>query len=315
MLVSEGLPMRPRWLWLISLVLWRSGWCAAEPTLGDTLRALAAGGDCPAQVRLGSLDAGWSRLLVSPPSDLDVAVDLMAASRLAPGVRLTPADLPMVVYTQGQTVRLGGESFLVCYRAPVVRLAELAPAAGQVEAGAGLPELADPPPLTADTQLSRILFNVRKLVLRAEAAPFDLARALTEPDPLLQALREARRQAVKTLETQNLQRLMAALKAYVAAHQGLMPPNADDAEVAKALGPYCGGKLPTNPVTHQPYRFNHLLAGHRMDFIREPAIMVAFYESAPEPDGTRGVVFLDGHGVRLNPLDWAEAKADSGLTE
>jgi prepilin-type processing-associated H-X9-DG protein len=41
--------------------------------------------------------------------------------------------------------------------------------------------------------------------------------------------------------------------------------------------------------------------------------MVVFYEPNPAADGTRGVVYLDGHVSRVKAEDWARVKKQSKI--
>jgi prepilin-type processing-associated H-X9-DG protein len=45
----------------------------------------------------------------------------------------------------------------------------------------------------------------------------------------------------------------------------------------------------------------------------ELAQVVAFYEASPAPDGTRAVLFLDGHVQVIPETEWPRLKRASGL--
>jgi prepilin-type processing-associated H-X9-DG protein len=52
---------------------------------------------------------------------------------------------------------------------------------------------------------------------------------------------------------------------------------------------------------------------HRAEIPGAPAQVVAFYEASPAPDGTRAVLFLDGHVGVIRETEWPGLKRASKI--
>jgi prepilin-type processing-associated H-X9-DG protein len=111
----------------------------------------------------------------------------------------------------------------------------------------------------------------------------------------------------------------------------------DAATVKRLLLPYVRGNeaVFADPQTHEPYQPNPSLSGRRRSFVvvsrrdsqgkparprRSPseipgpaAQVVAFYEATPAPDGTRAVLFLDGHVQVIPEAQWPRLKRASKI--
>lgn len=89
---------------------------------------------------------------------------------------------------------------------------------------------------------------------------------------------------------------------------------ADASNVQQALYPYLKTvKIFANPVTGEIYRSNSKLSGRStFDFKdRAPIVIITFYETSPADDGTRAVLYLDGHVIRERETDWPRILAAS----
>jgi hypothetical protein len=120
--------------------------------------------------------------------------------------------------------------------------------------------------------------------------------------------------ALNAASQSNLKRLGGALLAYAKANNGLLPPMGTPAQ-AKAALTSLAGSVPiwVRADTGEAYRPNPMLSGRKMAHISNPDEFVAFYEVNTAPDGTRGVVFLDGTAKRLTSADWPRYKKASKL--
>ena len=86
------------------------------------------------------------------------------------------------------------------------------------------------------------------------------------------------------------------------------------AQAKAALSPYTKNLTVWNRAdTGEAYLPNPMLSGRKPAHISNPDEFIAFYEANPTPDGTRGVVFLDGSVKRVPQSDWARAKQASKL--
>ena len=135
----------------------------------------------------------------------------------------------------------------------------------------------------------------------------------------------------------HLERLGIALQMYAQDYDETLPPMQTPAAVKKALYLYVrkNDVVFLDPRTSQPYEPNPSLSGKAVGTVGRyvrPAggkqaryILViktqiprrsetiGLYEPIPAPDGTRGVLFLDGHVARVSEAEWKRLKKASGI--
>ena len=66
-----------------------------------------------------------------------------------------------------------------------------------------------------------------------------------------------------------------------------------------------------HPESKEPYQPNPVLSGKRLLDISKPEQTVVFYEASAATDGTRGVLYLDGHVERVAEVVWPRLKQAS----
>ncbi len=135
-----------------------------------------------------------------------------------------------------------------------------------------------------------------------------------------------------------LKQIGLALLMYAQDYDEMLPPMQNAATVKRALLPYVRGNeaVFADPLTHQPYQPNPSLSGrrrmsfsvgggrdsrgkripprsYRADIPGPAAQVVAFYEASPAPDGTRAVLFLDGHVQVIPEAEWPRLKRASKI--
>jgi prepilin-type processing-associated H-X9-DG protein len=134
-----------------------------------------------------------------------------------------------------------------------------------------------------------------------------------------------------------LKQIGLALLMYAQDYDEMLPPMQNAATVKRALSPYVRGNeaVFADPLTHEPYQPNPGLSGRRRSLVvtsgrdsqgkptrprRHPseipapaAQVVAFYEASPAPDGTRAVLFLDGHVQVIPEAEWPRLKRASRI--
>jgi hypothetical protein len=116
-----------------------------------------------------------------------------------------------------------------------------------------------------------------------------------------------REQAASRTSVNRLRQLGDALGRYWRDSSEVFPPMRSAAVARKALLPYVnhgGGFL--QPETKQPYQPNPALSHVHLANIAEPWRTAAFYETCTAADGTRGVLFSDGHARRIPELEWRQ---------
>lgn len=133
-----------------------------------------------------------------------------------------------------------------------------------------------------------------------------------------------------------LKQLGLALQMYAQDYDEVLPPMKSPAAVKKVLYPYVrkNDAVFLDPRTTEPYQPNASLSGKRIAWvtlsvrrsghrrptqiklpadITRPGEMVAFYELTPAADGTRNVLFVDGHVKRYPEVEWQRLKRSSHI--
>jgi prepilin-type processing-associated H-X9-DG protein len=96
-----------------------------------------------------------------------------------------------------------------------------------------------------------------------------------------------------------------ALSMYVQDNDERFPPMKVVTETQSVLLPYLRSQdMLFCTVTGQPYFPNPQLHLKRLRDILQPADTPTFYEALLHPDGTRGMVFVDGHVKLILPSQW-----------
>ena len=262
---------------------------AARPVPGDFAAALS-GTSRPLSLTLKDLDGSWRSFTLSGgTSDPSGQLGLYVAV-LTGGTQNT-------YYTKGETVTLGGEVYLVTYHQKnTIDYIALLKGSGD-----------EPPPapkLTPDTALSLSLLNLRLAGSLNDIQAFSLQAALNPPPPPAPDPKQA--------TVSDMKQLGLAFLQYTQDYDEKLPP-LKTAEIAKtALYPYAkSDSVFEQPQTHALFQPNTSLSGRSLATFNSPSTMVVYYEAAPEDDGLRAVLFLDGHVKRLADADWQRVKSAS----
>ena len=263
----------------------------------EEIKEVLKGKVAPLTLQLKDLNGDWWRLNVGSQSAENALMSFYAS--LAGGAAGGGGN-----YTQGETLKLGGETFLITYQveAKPVNYAQL------MRSG---PEPPKPEKLTPESKLTLALLNMRMTDSISGIKPFDLEQELKRSE---NAGVEVEEQEATTMSLSYLKNLALAVLMCVDDYDGVIPDIKTPETAKEQLKPYVGDeKILTNPVTKMPYQFNAILAGKKIAHISDPASMAVIYEDSPAPDGTRGVAFLDGHAKRINESDWPAIKKASKI--
>ena len=164
--------------------------------------------------------------------------------------------------------------------------------------------------VNADGQSPRALTTNRTLDMLSGGSMLLLPRLMAREWPP-----QARASWSPEVIAGHLKELGAALDAYARANGDRVPPMETPEAMQATLRPYV--KDPAvfvNPRTGKPYQPNRSLSGKRYDELDLPAPeLVALYEDSPAPNGSRAILYLDGHVDRVRESLWNEIKADSGI--
>jgi hypothetical protein len=272
----------------------QSGEGGGERRRGGDLEAALSGRPYPLTLKLRELTPEWRRFTLG--EDGGMAGYMQAMMSLYSGSGGTR------YYTRGQIATIGGESYMVVYRtqSKPVNFMQL------MQQG---PNAAPPAPekLTPETTLSLSLLNVRTTNSLNEIRPFNMEQEMAE-EPV------TGRTAGNITSESNLKQIGTALLMYVGDWDEVLPVMTDAAAAKKALFPYVKNEAVfVHPETKEPYRPNPVLSKKKIAHIQNPAAMIAFYESKPGVDGTRTVVFLDGHTERVPESDWPRLQRASKI--
>ena len=124
-----------------------------------------------------------------------------------------------------------------------------------------------------------------------------------------------RQNAWNAMSTSNLKQISLAWTMYADDWNDTFPNLSDAQSMKQVLAPYLGGseKPFLHPKTGQPYQPNSSLTYQKRKSPNASAYIVAVYEADPAQDGTRGVLFTDGHADRVNEPVWQKLKKTSNI--
>ncbi len=279
-----------------------------------TAREAFSGKMFPLTMKLKDLDGDWRVFSASDASSNQALANLFALSGGGTGLNSS--------FTKGDEVTLGSENFIVAYR-PKVKLPSMATLSSQ----ALDPHAFDSMKLTESSTLSLALINLRTMGAMSEIRPFDLKEFLaqseeasphevkTSPQEETSNVRSDRSaSSPTTLSSTNLRQIGDAVMMYAQDSDEVLPPMKSYAKFKEALKPYIKNeKAFINPVSQTPYVLNEILSQHKLAHLLKPVEMAVIYEAEPAPDGTRGVLFLDGHVLRADDAEWALIKKRSKI--
>lgn len=265
------------------------------------LGSLLAGIDYPLSLRLRQLDGSWRRLNISGQYEMGEWMQSYSS--------MFGSAFKDVLYTRGQMVTLGGEIYIVAYR-PQTKNKPLDFAA-MIRMGSN-PEAKPPAPekMTPDTLLSLSLLNLRTIGSLNNIRPFDFNAELelngkAAPEP-------SATRWDNTLADARLRQVGLALMMYVQDYDEVLPDMSSAATAKKLMLPYVKDEAVfQHPITKKPFKPNPALSKKKVAHIANPRAFLAFYEDPAAPDGTRGLLFLDGHIKRIQEKEWSQVARNS----
>lgn len=290
------------------------------------LQAALAGGATPLQIQASALDASWRRFRPNASLATDVSALLNAQTR-------NSETGPFQFVTRGETLSAGGETFLIAYRGQI-NLARMDDATRLSLQNSGQKmEAADGYARFLATQTLRLcLLGVRQIGDLSDIRAFDPAADVIQVEVLSAAKVEAlTAQAANERSVSNLKQVALGLVQYTQDWDDQLPPMRSAQSMAQIKAdsqlPYEAGGLATvqrvlfpyiksveifvHPTTREIYRPNLNLSGRPLGFLEAGEKIVTFYEASPAADGTRAVLYLDGHVKRERETDWAAIRAAS----
>jgi len=241
----------------------------------------------PLTLKVKDLDSTWRQLSISKVGGADLLSLFTAGARGA-------APTLDQYYTHGETTVIGGETYLVAYRY-ALKLSDLTRDNSNT-----------PPQITPETTLTLSLINVRQIASLDGIQPYVPVSAAQAQVQTSEASKQA--------SLSNLKQIGLGIAQYVQDYDEMYPPMQSTAIAKAAIYPYIKSEAVfQNPTTHEPYRPNTSLSHHSLAEIDNPSVFVVYTEDGPNPDGTRGVLFADGHAAFVSDAESRRLLAASHL--
>jgi hypothetical protein len=302
----------------LSLAIVTSILTYSQKCFAKDFQELISGKQAPLTRQLKDLDDSWRQVAISGQYEM---ADLMKS-----WTNLFAANLyDNLYYTQGKTVRVNDETYVVAYRLassaePLNLMSLLEGVMGSVSgvAGGDCEAIASPEKITPETKVTLSLLNLKTIGSLNNVRPFDLETDLALLEKTEKQAQEACEQAnLAAMDSQvesNLQSLGSALRSYAEQNEQQLPDMSDLETVKLALQEFVYDEsVFYHPETFEPYLVNSSLSGKNLAELDEGEEIVAFYEASPAADGTIGVVYTDGVCQRISAEDWEAVKETSKL--
>ena len=293
---------------------------AVNQTTSPIERALS-GRSVALSLQAGALDGQWRRFKPGASPEMDALMQMQGGR----GMMNAGAN---EFITRGDTLVAGGETYLIAYRA---KADPAAMAAALDRMRRHLPDDGSGPLETDDGFVRMRASDTLLLCLLNTRSMGDL-NDIRAFDPKIDIASDAQidradAAGANATSNSNLKQIGLGILQYSQDYDEILPPMRSAQSMAEIRRPYNARQLATvqqvlqpylrsteifaHPTTRQLYRPNLNLSGRGLAEIPEPARTVAFYEAAPAPDGTRAVLYLDGHVKREQETNWPQIRAAS----
>ena len=261
------------------------------------LKDLLSGKQVPLALKLKDLDGSWRRVRVST-SEAGGAV-LGMYSQLLGGTG------PGVYYTKGEVVLLAGETYVIAYQHLIKPINTM-----ELLRGGTPPE---PENLTPETPLSLALIQLRTAGTLSDIRPFNLDQELAEGAGVTSIVAAERDKGVNSSSVSNLKQIGLGLAMCADDHNGKLPDMSSPQSMKKALANFIRDeKVFVHPKTGKLYQPNPSMSGKEWQGTNTVDAALV-YEADPAQDGTRAVLFGDGHVERANETRWLDLKKTSNI--
>ena len=260
------------------------------------LKDLLDGKHVPLSLQLKDLDGSWRRVRVSP-SDAGATFGMYQ--------QLLTGAAGGVFYTKGESVLIAGETYVIAYQQPSKLVDTMSIFRG------GTP--AELPPVTPETRLTLTLIQLRTAGSLTDIRPFNMEEAIADQTSVHRVITGENDKFLNDLSANNLKQFGLGLAMSASDHNGKLPDLSDPQGTKKALTQYISNdKVFLHPKTGQPYRLNPSLSGKEYPGSNAVSIVVV-YEPVQAADGTRAVLYCDGHVARVTEANWQELKKISNI--
>ncbi|HEX8464855.1 MAG TPA: hypothetical protein VF627_09590, partial [Abditibacterium sp.] len=257
-----------------------------------SLDQLLSGRALPLSISPKDLNGDYRRMIVNDQSTMGNLQSMMVVAQT--GVEMN------LYFTKGETVAFGGETYLIAYR-PQVRIdPDLLNRHGHNDA----PKEAQK--LRPATKLALSLLNLRTVSSLNDIRPFDAKLDVETPQ-------EGEAATIATLD-----RLGRDFTTWIRTRgRGTFPALGAQVtpELMRAMYPQVHDRRQwQHPVSNQFFRPNPALSKLKLSTIRNSRTLIMFSEATPAPDGSRAVLFVDGHVERVPAARWTQLQAIKPVT-
>ncbi|HEX5324500.1 MAG TPA: hypothetical protein VFW40_11985 [Capsulimonadaceae bacterium] len=259
-----------------------------------------AGAAGPQTVQLKDLNNSWQVFQLSGGSQESVGGMAQFYALFLNGGRDTST-----YYSQGRTLTLAGETFLVAYHA------QTKPLDYSVLMRSSTPPA--PEPLTPDSKLSLCLLNIHSIGALNDIHSFDIDEVLSvnkTMQSMIETYDKGQQDAEKAAQVENnLRQLGLALMQFAQDHDSRFPPMKTAAAAKKALMRYARNEaIFTDPRSATAFMPNPRLSGKSLADIDQPASTPAFWDPKANDQGQIYVCFADGHVKAVSADEWNALK-------
>jgi prepilin-type processing-associated H-X9-DG protein len=249
---------------------------AQRATSAVTMEMVLSGKSIPQTLRVKDLDSTYRRFRFT-------SADVLFATQ-----RGATRDLS-IFFTKGQSVTFGGNEYLIAYR----------------------PEVERNPNMDNHGQMNLMLTKLRpadKLLLSLLSTQGFYGSSLTDIRPFDPEL-DMETQADRNQAVQQVLRQLGAGILNWKHNRGQERLPQWGKRVNDALRRQCypivhDKRLWEHPSTNEAFGLNAALANQRLPDITNRATLYMVYEFTPAADGTRAVLFADGHVERVDAARW-----------
>jgi hypothetical protein len=302
----------------LSLAMVTSVLIYSQKCLANEFQELILGNKAPLSRQLKDFDSSWRQVAISGQYEM---ADLMKSWTNL----ISPNIYNNTYYTQGKTVKVNDETYVVAYRLassgePLDLNSLLEGIMGSVSglAGGDCEAIASLGKITPETEVTLSLLNLKTIGSLNNIRPFDLETDLAMLEEAEEQAQEACEQAnLAAMDSQvesNLQSLGSALRSYAEQNDQHLPDMTDLEKVKLALQEFVYDEsIFYHPETFEAYLVNSSLSTRNLAELDQGEEIVAFYEASPAADGTIGVVYTNGFYQRIAAEEWDAVKETSNL--
>ena len=308
---------------------------AADNAATSPLQAALSSEKTPLTLKASELDMSWRRF---KPGAI-MGTDLKSVLSDLPDNQST---VSYSFVTHGETLNVGSETFLISYRGGFDFLGLDGQTQFELREMGETSETSDGYARVLPSQRFQLcLLNVRNVgdlgdirAFDAKTDLLDVAAVTGKAPPTEQTIIERSQlsgDAVNQRVTSDLKQIGLAMAQYLQDYDEKLPSmisaqsmapikesvnrNWQDprsTKVQEVLQPYIkSAEVFAHPTTRELYRPNINVSRRQLGRLEPQSRVITFYEASPAPDGTRAVLYLDGHVKRERETDWAAIRAAS----